>query len=60
MGTWRTLASLNHRRHGTQAIRSGQGFYVVAGSPNQGVGNQKNMEVYAADGPDGEAVRCLD
>ena len=39
-GQWQTLASLNHRRHGTQAIVSGAGVYVAAGSPNQGGGNQ--------------------
>jgi hypothetical protein len=53
--TWSTRASLNHARHGTQAIVSGQGVYVTAGSPNQGGGNQKNMEVYNADLPSGSA-----
>jgi N-acetylneuraminic acid mutarotase len=52
-GSWSTLDSLNHARHGTQAIVSGQGVYVVAGSPNQGGGNQKNLEVYNADLPSG-------
>jgi hypothetical protein len=52
-GTWEALASLNHARHGTQAIVSGEGVYVAAGSPNQGGGNQKNMEVYNADLPSG-------
>jgi hypothetical protein len=52
---WSTLASLNHARHGTQGIVSGQGVYVTAGSPNQGGGNQKNMEVYNADLPSGAA-----
>jgi hypothetical protein len=52
-GTWEALASLNHARHGTQAIVSGEGVYVAAGSPNQGGGNQKNMEVYNADLPTG-------
>jgi large repetitive protein len=51
--TWSSRAALNHPRHGTQAIVSGQGIYVTAGSPNQGGGNQKNMEVYAADLPGG-------
>lgn len=54
-GGWSTLAPLNHARHGTQAIESGLGVYVVAGSPNQGGGNQKNMEVYNADLPSGPA-----
>jgi hypothetical protein len=53
-GQWQTLASLNHRRHGTQAIVSGAGVYVAAGSPNQGGGNQRNMEVYNANAPAGE------
>jgi len=53
--SWQTLASLNHARHGTQAIVSGQGVYVTAGSPNQGGGNQRNMEVYNADLPSGAA-----
>jgi len=52
---WQTLASLNHARHGTQAIVSGQGVYVTAGSPNQGGGNQRNMEVYSVDLPSGAA-----
>ncbi len=51
--TWETLASLNHRRHGTQAIESGEGIYIAVGSPNQGGGNQRNMEVYNADMPSG-------
>ena len=53
--TWSTLAPLNFPRHGTQAIVSGQGVYVTAGSPNQGGGNQKNMEVYDTDLPSGSA-----
>jgi hypothetical protein len=53
--TWSTLASLNHARHGTQAIESGLGVYVVSGSPTQGGGNQRNMEVYNADVPSGSA-----
>jgi N-acetylneuraminic acid mutarotase len=53
--TWETLASLNHARHGTQAIVSGQGVYLTAGSPNQGGGNQKNMEVYDTDAASGAA-----
>lgn len=54
-GQWRSLASLNHARHGTQAIVSGAGLYVIAGSPNQGGGNQKNLEVYNAHMPSGVA-----
>lgn len=52
-GNWQTLASLNHQRHGTQAIVSGDGVYVAAGSPNQGGGRQWNMEVYNAHLPSG-------
>jgi len=52
---WETLSPLNHARHGTQAIVSGNGVYVTAGSPNQGGGNQKNMEVYNQDVPAGSA-----
>ena len=54
-GGWQTLAPMNHTRHGTQTIVSGQGVYIVAGSPNKGGGNQKNMEVYNADLPSGMA-----
>ncbi len=50
---WRSLAPLNFARHGTQAIVSGAGVYVTAGSPSQGGGNQKNMEVYDTDAPSG-------
>lgn len=46
--TWRALPSMNHPRHGTQAIVSGNGVYVAAGSPSMGGGNQHNMEVYNA------------
>lgn len=51
---WETLASMNFRRHGTQAIASGEGVFIVSGSPNQGGGNQRNMEVYNANAPAGE------
>ncbi|MFW2403988.1 MAG: kelch repeat-containing protein [Gammaproteobacteria bacterium] len=53
--TWEAAAPLNYARHGTQAIVSGAGVYVTAGSPNQGGGNQKNMEVYDQDLPAGSA-----
>lgn len=43
-GTWESLPPLNHGRHGTQAIVSGQGVYVAGGSPVRGGGNQRNME----------------
>src|SRR5690606_37734842 len=53
---WTTLDSLNHPRHGTQGIVSGNGLYVLAGSPNRGGGNQKNMEFFGTDNPDGSPV----
>ena len=52
-GSWATLDSLNHARHGMQAIVSGPGVFVAGGSPSQGGGNQKNMEVYKSDAPVG-------
>ena len=54
-GTWETLAPLTHGRHGMQAIVSGKGIFVAAGSPKKGGGNQKNMEVYHENAPEGEA-----
>ncbi|WP_340077503.1 malectin domain-containing carbohydrate-binding protein [Leptobacterium sp. I13] len=54
--TWSTAASLNHKRHGTQAIVSGNGIFVAGGSPIQGGGNQKNMEVYGSDNPTGTPI----
>ncbi|WP_162558723.1 PKD domain-containing protein [Robertkochia solimangrovi] len=53
--TWETGSSLNHRRQGTQAIVSGNGIFITSGSPNKGGGNQRNMEYYAEDAPEGEA-----
>lgn len=55
-GQWRALASMNHARHGTQAIVSGDGIHISSGSPNQGAGNQNNMEVYGIDNPTGTAL----
>jgi len=43
---WTEAASLNHARHGTQAIVSGDGIFVAAGSPRQGGGNQHNLEAF--------------
>jgi hypothetical protein len=54
-GNWQQVDSLNFGRHGTQAIVSGQGVYVTAGSPNRGGGNQRNMEVFNQDAPAGIA-----
>ncbi|WP_375324240.1 PKD domain-containing protein [Flagellimonas sp. GZD32] len=50
---WRRLADLNHERHGTQSIVSGDGIFLLGGSPNKGGGNQKNMEYYGTDNPQG-------
>jgi len=53
-GKWSALAYMNHGRHGTQAIVSGNGVCVTGGSPIQGGGNQRNMEVYGEGTPMGE------
>ena len=53
--TWNRLPDLNHKRHGTQAIVSGNGVFVLAGSDKKGAGNQKNMEFLGEDNPSGEA-----
>lgn len=56
-GQWTRLADMNHERHGTQAIASGDGVFIIAGSPKIGggpEGNQKNMEFYGQDNPQGE------
>lgn len=55
-GNWSPLANLNNARHGTQAVVSGDGIWITSGSPNQGGGNQNNMEVYGTDNPGGNAV----
>jgi len=51
--TWTRIADLIHKRHGTQAIVSGNGIFVLAGSPNLAGGNQKNMEYFGQDAPVG-------
>ncbi|WP_051199624.1 malectin domain-containing carbohydrate-binding protein, partial [Christiangramia echinicola] len=53
-GIWNRLADMNFERHGTQGIVSGEGIYVLSGSPNQGGGSQQNMEFYGEDNPVGE------
>ncbi|MGB5820442.1 MAG: PKD domain-containing protein, partial [Saonia sp.] len=53
---WTRLPDLNSERHGTQAIVSGDGIFILAGSPKIGGGpngNQKNMEYYGVDAPVG-------
>ncbi|MEM1340038.1 MAG: PKD domain-containing protein [Bacteroidota bacterium] len=55
-GQWTRMADLNSERHGTQAIVSGGGVFILAGSPKIGggpSGNQKNMEYYGQDTPTG-------
>ncbi|WP_026810752.1 malectin domain-containing carbohydrate-binding protein, partial [Arenibacter latericius] len=51
--SWSALPGLNSPRHGTQAIVSGNGVFILGGSPVQGGGNQKNMEYYGEDAPVG-------
>ncbi len=50
---WKRIEDLNHERHGTQAIVSGQGVFTLAGSPQLGGGSQKNMEYLGVDTPAG-------
>ncbi|APY11318.1 hypothetical protein BWZ22_08720 [Seonamhaeicola sp. S2-3] len=52
-GKWSKKATMHYPRHGTQAIRSGKGIYIAAGSPKRGGGRQLNMEVYNEDKPSG-------
>jgi hypothetical protein len=52
-GVWKRLQDLNFKRHGTQAIVSGNGVFTLAGSPNLGGGSQKNMEYLGQDSPQG-------
>ncbi len=56
--SWTRLKDLNFGRHGTQGIVSGKGLYVLAGSPNLGGGNQKNMEVFGIDEPKGTPIEA--
>ncbi|TLP77561.1 putative Ig domain-containing protein [Maribacter sp. ACAM166] len=59
-GTWSRLPDMNFERHGSQAIVSGQGIFTLAGSPKRGGGNQKNMEVFGINSPQGSAVVASD
>lgn len=54
--TWSTKKDMHYPRHGTQAIVSGKGIYIAAGSPIRGGGSQHNMEVYNEDTPKGDAL----
>ncbi|SFR48966.1 Galactose oxidase, central domain [Robiginitalea myxolifaciens] len=56
-GIWTPRADLITERHGTQAIVSGNGIHVAAGSSSQGGGGtMKNMEFYGTDNPSGTAL----
>jgi hypothetical protein len=54
-GRWSSLKPLNHGRHGMQAIVSGEGVFVAGGSPNRGGGQQRKMEVYNINAPQGKS-----
>ena len=55
--TWTTRADLITERHGTQAIVSGDGIHVTAGSNTLGGGGtMKNMEYLGTDNPTGTAL----
>ncbi len=53
---WTDKAPMHYARHGSQAILSGEGIYIAAGSPKRGGGKQHNMEVYNKDKPVGEQL----
>ncbi len=56
-GTWTTRADLITERHGTQAIVSGDGIHLTAGSNTKGgAGTMKDMEFLGNDNPSGEAL----
>lgn len=52
-GNWNTEDDLISKRHGTQAIKSGDGIHVAAGSPKLGGGRIKEMEFLGDDNPVG-------
>lgn len=52
---WTEIASMNHARHGTQAIVSGNGIFTAMGSPRQGGGRQHNLEAFNSSVPMGDA-----
>lgn len=54
--SWSQGADLNHARHGTQGIVSGNGIFTAGGSPNQGGGRMHNMEVFGTNAPEGTAL----
>ncbi|RDV11969.1 choice-of-anchor D domain-containing protein, partial [Pontibacter diazotrophicus] len=58
--SWRRLADLVRGRHGTQAITSNNGIYIVAGSGSRGgspeLSTQEAFYMYAPSSPDGVAL----
>lgn len=56
-GNWTPRADLITERHGTQAITSGDGIHLTAGSNTKGgAGTMKNMEFLGNDNPSGTAL----
>ena len=55
-GIWTNKAPMLYPRHGSQAILSGEGIYIAAGSPKRAGGRQLNMEVYNKDKPKGKTL----
>ncbi len=56
-GNWSARADLITERHGTQAIVSGDGIHLTAGSNTKGGGGKmKNMEFFGTDNPTGVAL----
>ncbi|MFD2586872.1 Kelch repeat-containing protein [Croceitalea marina] len=53
---WSRWPDLNHKRHGTQAIVSGDGIFVLSGSTNLGGGRQHNLEALGSKKPEGKAL----
>ena len=52
---WTETASMNYARHGTQAIVSGDGIFITAGSFRQGGSRQHNLEAFNSSVAVGEA-----
>ncbi len=56
-GIWTSRSDLLTERHGTQAIVSGDGIHLTAGSNTKGGGGaMKNMEFYGTDNPAGNVL----
>jgi len=58
--TWRKLANLDQGRHGTQAIESNNGLYIVSGAGNQGgsplLSSQESFYLYSPTAPTAVAM----